>query len=65
LKDSAVAYALGVMEIMARAHFVASRTYEHLPLYFVAGLIFLALTYVGAKSLRILEEKVRIPEYTR
>ena len=65
LKDSAVAYALGVMEIMARAHFVASRTYEHLPLYFVAGLIFLALTYLGTKSLRILEEKVRIPEYTR
>lgn len=64
LKDSAVAYALGVMEIMARAHFVASRTYEHLPLYFTAGLIFLLLTYMGTKTLRMLEEKVRIPGYT-
>jgi len=64
LKDSAVAYALGVMEMMARAHFVASRTYEHLPLYFTAGLIFLLLTYMGTKALRILEEKVRIPGYT-
>jgi len=65
LKDSAVAYALGVMEVMARAHFVASRTYEHLPLYFAAGVIFLILTYLGTKGLRILEEKVRIPGYSR
>jgi polar amino acid transport system permease protein len=65
LKDSAVAYALGVMEMMARAHFVASRTYEHLPLYFAAGVIFLMLTYLGTKALRILEERVRIPGYTR
>jgi len=64
LKDSAVAYALGVMEIMARAHFVASRTYEHLPLYFTAGMIFLLLTYIGTKGLRLLEKKVRIPGYT-
>lgn len=65
LKDSAVAYALGVAEVMARAHFVASRTYQHLPLYFTAGIIFLILTYLGIKSLRILEEKVRIPGYSR
>lgn len=64
LKDSAVAYAVGVMEMMARAHFIASRTYEHLTLYFTAGLIFLLLTYMGTKALRMLEEKVRIPGYT-
>jgi len=64
LKDSAVAYALGVMEMMARAHFVASRTYEHLPLYFAAGVLFMILTYLGTKGLRILEDKVRIPGYS-
>jgi len=64
LKDSAVAYALGVMEMMARAHFVASRTYEHLPMYFVAGFLFMILTYLGTKGLRVLEEKVRIPGYS-
>ncbi len=63
LKDTAVSYALGVMEVMARAHFVASRTYEHLPLYFTAGVIFLVLTYLGTKALRIVEERVRIPGY--
>jgi polar amino acid transport system permease protein len=65
LKDSAVAYALGVAEVMARAHFVASRTYQHLPLYFTAGVIFLILTYLGTKVLRMLEERVRIPGYVR
>ncbi|MBN1830085.1 MAG: amino acid ABC transporter permease [Deltaproteobacteria bacterium] len=65
LKDSAVAYALGVTEIMARAHFVASRTYQHLPLYFTAGVIFLILTYAGTKALRLLEERVHIPGYSQ
>lgn len=63
LKDSAVTYALGVAEIMARAHFVATRTYQQLPLYLAAGVIFLVLTYLGTKGLRLLEEKVRIPGY--
>jgi polar amino acid transport system permease protein len=64
LKDSAVTYALGVAEIMARAHFVATRTYQQLPLYFAAGVIFLVLTWVGTRGLRMLEEKVRIPGYS-
>lgn len=65
LKDSAVTFALGVAEIMARTHFVASRTYQHLPLYLSAGLIYLVLTYIGLKALRVLENKVRIPGYHR
>jgi polar amino acid transport system permease protein len=64
LKDSAVTYALGVAEIMARAHFVATRTYQHFPLYFAAGVIFLILTWLGVKGLRMLEDKVRIPGYS-
>jgi polar amino acid transport system permease protein len=64
LKDSAVTYALGVAEIMARTHFVATRTYQQLPLYLTAGVIFLILTWIGTRSLRLLEEKVRIPGYS-
>ncbi|MDX9822585.1 MAG: amino acid ABC transporter permease [Syntrophales bacterium] len=63
LKDSAVTYALGVAEIMARAHFVATRTYQQLPLYLAAGVLFLVLTYLGVRGLRLLEEKTRIPGY--
>ena len=63
LKDSAVAFVLGTTEIMARTHFVASRTYEHLPLYLTAGVLYYILTYVGVKALLKLENKVRIPGY--
>jgi len=65
LKDSAVTFALGVAEIMARTHFVATRTYQHMPLYIAAGIIYLVLTYLGIKALRILENKVRIHGYIR
>lgn len=63
LKDSAVAFALGTMEIMARTHFVASRTYQHLPLYILAGLLYFILTWIGVKALLQLERKVHIPGY--
>lgn len=63
LKDSALAFVLGTPEIMARTHFVASRTYEHLPLYMTAGVLYLIITVIGLKLLRRLEHKVRIPGY--
>ena len=65
MKDSAVTYALGVAEIMARCNHVASRTYQHFWLYILAGLIFLALTYVGTKAFHLVEEKVAIKGYVR
>ncbi|NLV23420.1 MAG: amino acid ABC transporter permease [Deltaproteobacteria bacterium] len=64
LKDSALAFVLGTTEIMARTHFVASRTYQHLPLYLLAALLYFMLTWMGVKVLRKLEEKVRIPGYS-
>lgn len=63
LKDSAVAFALGTMEIMARTHFVASRTYQHLPLYITAAILYFILTWLGVKALLYLESRVRIPGY--
>ena len=64
LKDSAVCFVLGTPEIMARTHFVASRTYEHLPLYITAGVIYFIITMIGVTLLRCLERHVRIPGYT-
>jgi polar amino acid transport system permease protein len=63
LKDSAITYALGVTEIMARTHFVATRTYQHLSLYLAAGALYLVLTYLGTRGLQVLEERLRIPGY--
>lgn len=63
LKDSALAFVIGAPEIMARTQFVASRTYQHLPLYIAAGLLYFLLTWAGVAALRALERKVRIPGY--
>ena len=63
LKDSALAFALGAPEIMARTHFVATRTYTYLPLYITAGVLYLIITLIGLKALRALERKVHIPGY--
>lgn len=65
LKESAVTYALGVAEIMTRAHHVASRTYQHLAIFILAGFIFLILTAIGTGLIRRLENRVRIPGYTQ
>ena len=63
LKDSALAFALGAQEIMACTHFVATRTYTYLPLYIMAGILYLIITIIGIKALRALERKVHIPGY--
>ncbi|MDR3152847.1 MAG: amino acid ABC transporter permease [Deltaproteobacteria bacterium] len=61
LKDSAVAYILGTLEIMARTKFMAAYTYKHIPFYILAGLLYFALTWLGVRGLRFLERKTRIP----
>ena len=60
LKDSALCFVLGAPEIMARTHFVASRTGEHLPLYVLAGVLYFLITLAGVKLLYRLEKKVRL-----
>jgi polar amino acid transport system permease protein len=63
LKDSALAFVLGASEIMARTHFVASRTYQHLPMYVSAAVLYFLLTWAGVVALRALEKRVRIKGY--
>ena len=64
LKDSALVFALGgAQDLMARTHFAASRTYEHIAFYLLAGVLYYVITLVGLKGLRLLEKKVYIPGY--
>jgi polar amino acid transport system permease protein len=65
LKDSALAFAIGVMEIMSRTRTVAALTHEPLPFALVAGVLFYILTHLGVRALKTLEHKVRIPGYAR
>ena len=64
LKDSALAYVVGAMDMFTRTHFVASRTYEHLTLFVFVGLLYLVITVIGVQLLARLEKKLRIPGYT-
>jgi len=64
LKDSALAYVVGAMDMFTRTHFVASRTYEHLTLFIFVGFIYLIITVIGVRMLARLEKKLRIPGYT-
>jgi len=64
LKDSAVTYAIGLMEIITRGNFIATRTYQPMPIFLTCAVIFLILTYGGVKLLSILEKKIRIPGYS-
>ena len=63
LKDSALAFVIGVLEIMSRTRSVAATTHEPLPMALFAGAMFYVLTFIGVKALRMLENKVRIPGY--
>jgi polar amino acid transport system permease protein len=61
LKDSAVAFALGTLEIMARTRFMASTSYQHIPYYMLAGVLYFILTWLGVKLLKKLEKEKSIP----
>jgi polar amino acid transport system permease protein len=65
LTESAITYAIGVMEILTRGNFIASRTYRPMPIYLTCAIIFLILSYTGMKLLHILEEKVRMPGFEK
>ncbi len=65
LKDSALAFVIGVLEIMSRTRSVAATTHQPLPLSLLAGVIFFVLTWLGVKALKTLENKVRIKGYSR
>ena len=63
LKDSALCFALGAPDIMARSSAVASRTYEHMTMYIMVGALYFLVTWAGVRLLRSLERRVHIPGY--
>jgi polar amino acid transport system permease protein len=61
LKDSAVAYVLGTLEIMSRVGHMAAATHMHMTFYVLAGILYYLLTLLGLTALRALERRVRLP----
>jgi len=65
LTDSAVTYAIGVMEILTSGNLVVSRTYQPMPIYITCAIIFIILNYGGMKMLHLLERRLQIPGFGR
>jgi polar amino acid transport system permease protein len=61
IKDSAITFALGVLEILTRTRYVVMATHEPLTPYFFAGGLFIVLTYAGTKIVNVVYEKTKIP----
>ena len=63
LKDSAVAYSIGLAELVTRGGFIIERTFDPTTVYLTIAAIYLCLTYGGIKVLHLVENKFKIPGY--
>ncbi|QSZ67778.1 amino acid ABC transporter permease [Methanofollis aquaemaris] len=63
LTDSAVCYAIGVMEILFRADQIVSVTYEPMTVYVGAAVVYILLNYGGMWLLDRVEKKITIPGF--
>ena len=63
LTDSAVAYVIGVAELLTRTAQVISKTGEPMVLYLTCAVIFIILNYSGMMLIQRVEKKVRIPGF--
>jgi len=61
LKDSAICFVLGILEILTRTRYVVMATMEPLLPYFIAGALFIVLTYGGTKIINTVYERTKIP----
>jgi len=61
LTDSAVAYLIGVAEMLTRTSQMISRTGEPMVLYMSCAIVFILLNYGGMTLIQYIEKKVRIP----
>ena len=63
VKDTSLAYAVGVIELLREGRYIIVRTFEPMLIYITIALIYLVLTYTGTKLLGYLEERFRIPGF--
>lgn len=64
LKDSSLAYAVGVTELLRQGRYIVARTFGNaLLIYTFCALIYFVLVFAGNQLLKLLEEKYKIPGY--
>ena len=63
LKDTSLAYAVGVVELVREGRYIIVRTFEPMLVYITIALVYFVLTYAGNKLLAFLEKKLAVPGY--
>lgn len=64
LKDSSLAYAIGVTELLRQGRYIVARTFGNaLLIYSVCALIYFVLIFIGNQILKFLEKKYKIPGF--
>jgi len=63
LKDTSLAYSLGVIELLRQGTYIIAVTNKPLLIYVICGLIYFALTFSLSKGLGYVEKKLAIPGY--
>jgi polar amino acid transport system permease protein len=61
LKDTALAFTVGVVDLMSRAKFLAMRSRELLAVYLLVAVFYFVLTHAGIALFRLVERRVAIP----
>ncbi|MFC0269120.1 amino acid ABC transporter permease [Kushneria aurantia] len=62
LKDTSLAYTIGVVELMRQANYIVSASYGHtLAVYSAAALVYLLLSLAATRALARLDHRLRVP----
>lgn len=62
LKDTTLAWGIGVVEVMRQASYIRARNFPlTLPVYITVALMFLVLTYAGNSAIGVAEKRLRVP----
>lgn len=64
LKDTSLAYTIGVVELLRQASYIVSSSYGHtLAVYSAAALVYLILSLAGNRGLYYLEDRLHVPGF--
>lgn len=61
LKDTSLAYAIGVVELLRHGQYIIAVEYKPLPIFLVIAAIYFVLTFGVTRLLKMLENKLKIP----
>lgn len=61
LKDTSLAYSLGVIELLRQGRYIISTTYEPMPVFIAVAAIYFIMTFSFNNVMKKVEAKIKIP----